>query len=102
MSNAVNDAIAEALEKSGLWRRASHRWLEVMQSFQLTDGQRDWIRIRRKQCLSRVVRIEPSHSQDFAQITRAAKALHEQMGLNKYPGTAFRVQTGKVKNKIVY
>lgn len=91
MANRVEDARAERLEKAGLWRRASGRWLDVMQSFQLTDGQRDWIRMRRKYCLSRVTRIEPPKFLDMAEINRAARKVQEQMGLSRPSGSAFRL-----------
>lgn len=91
MANRVEDSRAEMLEKAGLWRRASGRWLDVMQSFQLTDGQRDWIRMRRKYCLSRVTRIEPPKFLDTAEINRAARKVQEQMGLSRPSGSAFRL-----------
>ncbi|GAB7271177.1 hypothetical protein DZS_25710 [Dickeya ananatis] len=48
----VNDVIAEKLEVSEFWRRAAARWLDVMQSLALSDAERDWVRQRRKYCLS--------------------------------------------------
>lgn len=91
MANLVHDTQAEALERAALWRRASCRWLDVMQFFQLTDGQRDWIRMRRKYCLSRVNRIEPPKFVDMAEINRAARKVQEQMGLSRPSGSAFRL-----------
>lgn len=50
----VKDKIAEKLECSKLWRRAAHRWLEVMMRGDLCAQQREWIRKRRSLCISRV------------------------------------------------
>lgn len=50
----VNDEVAKKLEATGLWRRASTRWLNNMSRYGLTDEQREWIRQRRSYCLSRL------------------------------------------------
>jgi hypothetical protein len=54
----VEDEIARTLEAAGLWRRAASRWLDVMQFHAQTDEQREWIRQRRKHCLSQITRPE--------------------------------------------
>ncbi|EHE3817002.1 PerC family transcriptional regulator [Shigella sonnei] len=49
----VKDKLAEKLESLDLWRRAAHRWLDVMMRADLCAQQREWIRKRRSLCISR-------------------------------------------------
>lgn len=81
MTAKVDDHTAEKLESSGLWRRAAGRWLDVMQSDELSDAQRDWVRQRRNHCLSCVPRQRGEDKVDFAAISRGVKAAEARMGL---------------------
>lgn len=47
----VSDAIAEALEDSGFYRRAARRWLEVF-DLRREEAERAWVAQRRDKCLS--------------------------------------------------
>ena len=47
----IRDKHAERLEQAGLWRRAAHRWLEVMDACPDTLI-KEYILIRRRQCLA--------------------------------------------------
>lgn len=85
----VCDKRAEKLEMSGLWRRATGRWLVVLTSGGLTDEERDWIRRRRNYCLSQIPPVVLEKI-DMAEISRAAKAAQVRMGLNPPNGAAFR------------
>lgn len=90
MSDVVNDAVAEKLEASGLWRRAKARWLEVMQSPGLTESQRLWIRERRVFCQSQVTPLVVPEKLDITEIARAASATQERMGIAQPNGAMFR------------
>lgn len=46
----LNDSIAEALERAGLWRRAATRWLHIFDRVE-TDRARERIALRREACL---------------------------------------------------
>lgn len=89
MENDVNDAIAEKLEGSGLWRRASARWLDVMLLCK-TDTEREQVLRRRNQCLSNVSRPEPEGKLGIHAINRAASRTQERMGISQPDGAAFR------------
>lgn len=90
MLEVVNDAVAEKLEASGLWRRAAARWLDVMQSPELTESQRFWIRERRVFCQSQVIPLAVSEKLDITEIARAASATQERMGIAQPNGAMFR------------
>ncbi|EAX1142869.1 PerC family transcriptional regulator, partial [Salmonella enterica] len=46
----MSDAVAEALEAAGLYRRAARRWLEVLD--RCCDSEEwAWLAARRSQCL---------------------------------------------------
>jgi len=103
MSKDVSDSVAEKLEAAGLWRRAVARWLVVMDRFEYTDTQREWIRQRRQYCQSRITPavIEPEKL-DIVAINRAASVTQERMGLSRANGSMFRafpLQESKEKNK---
>lgn len=88
----VEDEVAQKLEAMGLWRRAASRWLDIMQSHDLSDKQREWVRQRRKNCLSCAKPISSPDKLDVAEIVRAAKATQERMGLSQPDGAAFRLK----------
>lgn len=46
----LNDRVAEALERAGLWRRAATRWLHIFDRVE-TDRARERIAQRREACL---------------------------------------------------
>lgn len=88
----VKDKVAQKLEAAGLWRRAASRWLDVMQHHALTDQQRDRIRQHRKYCLSCAKHVSSPEKLDVTQVSRAAKAPQERMGLSQPDGAAFRLK----------
>ncbi|MDR1845010.1 MAG: PerC family transcriptional regulator [Citrobacter amalonaticus] len=85
----VNDTIAEKLEARGLWRRATARWLDVMQHC-ATDAQREWLSRRRRYCLSMLSSPRPDNKLDIGAINRAATATQEAMGIGYDKGIEFR------------
>jgi hypothetical protein len=101
MSDVVNDAVAEKLEASGLWRRAAARWLDVMQSPVLTDPQRFWIRQRRAYCQSQITPLVVPERLDINEIARAASETQKRMGIAQPNGSMFRAfpPQGRNKNK---
>lgn len=90
MSDVVQDAVAEKLEVSGLWRRAKARWLEVMQSPELTEPQRLWIRQRREHCQAQITPLAAPERLDIAAINKAANATQVRMGIAQPNGATFR------------
>ena len=46
----LNDDVAEALERAGLWRRAARRWLYIFDLLE-SDWARERIALRREACL---------------------------------------------------
>lgn len=86
----VGDVLAERLESQGAWRRASARWLDVMQQHELTCAQREWLWQRRKYCQSRVEPVSAPEKLDIARLSRAASAAQEQMGIALPKGAMFR------------
>lgn len=101
MSGAINDALARELEASGLWRRAADRWLEVMLSYGLSDAQREWVRRRRKRCLSATEPVVVKSGLNVMEILNAAKATQKRMGLSQPGGAAFRLKGQKGREKAV-
>lgn len=91
MSDVVNDAVAQKLEASGLWRRAKARWLDVMQLPELTESQRFWIRERRAFCQSQITPLAVPEKLDITEIARAASATQERMGIAQPNGATFRI-----------
>jgi len=89
MLYTIHDAVAEKLEKAGLWRRAAARWMEVMLKCE-TDAQREQVRRRGNRCLSNVSRPAPEGALDIHGINRAASRAQEKMGLSQPGGAAFR------------
>lgn len=88
----VEDEVAQKLEAAGLWRRAASRWFYVIQHHALTDWQRDRIRQHRKYGLSCAKPISSPEKLDVTEITRAANAAQERMGLSQPDGEAFRLK----------
>lgn len=101
MLNEVSGSVAEKLETAGLWRRAAARWLVVMDRFEYTDVQREWIRQRRKYCQAQVVPVAVVPEKlDIVAINKAANATQERMGLSRPSGSMFRTYPeGTVKRK---
>ena len=85
----VKDDKAEALEDAGLFRRAAARWLCVMQKCQ-TERQRDYVLIRRKQCIEKVKSKSGPEVDSFRGLDAAATRLQKEMGIHKPGGVAFR------------
>ena len=46
----LQDSVAEALERAGLWRRAACRWLHIFDQLE-SDWARERIALRREACL---------------------------------------------------
>ena len=90
MSEVVQDAVAEKLELSGLWRRVKARWLEVMQSPELTEPQRLWIRQRREHCQAQITPVPVPERLDIVAINKAANATQVRMGIAQPNGVMFR------------
>ncbi|KNC92904.1 PerC family transcriptional regulator [Trabulsiella odontotermitis] len=91
----VNDAVAEKLEKAGLWRRAAARWLEVMDLCD-TDAQREWVSQKRRQCYSNIE--QPVAEQlNISALSRAATQAQDKMGIRQPGGSAFRIKAQKNK-----
>lgn len=90
MSDVVDDALAEKLEASGLWRRAKARWLVVMQSPELNESQRLWIRWRREYCQSQITPMVVPERLDITAVSKAASATQERMGIALVDGAMFR------------
>ncbi|HDS6912115.1 TPA: PerC family transcriptional regulator [Klebsiella oxytoca] len=101
MSGAINDALARELEAAGLWRRAADRWLEVMLLYGLSDAQREWVRRRRKRCLSAAEPVVVKSGLNVMEILNAAKATQKRMGLSQPGGAAFRFRGQKGRKKTV-
>ena len=85
----VKDDKAEALECAGLFRRAAARWLCVMQECQ-TDSQRDYVFMRRKQCIDKVKSKPVPREDSYKGLDEAATRLQKEMGIYKPRGAAFR------------
>ncbi|HBM3259790.1 TPA: PerC family transcriptional regulator [Klebsiella oxytoca] len=101
MSGAINDELARELEAAGLWRRAADRWLEVMLSYGLSDAQREWIRRRRRCCLSATQPLVVKDRLNVMEILNAAKAAQKRMGLSQPGGTSFGFKGQKCREKTV-
>ncbi|MBK0096668.1 PerC family transcriptional regulator [Erwinia sp. S63] len=54
----LKDTIAESLERRGLWRRAAHRWLTVLDNI-TEDAEREAIVRRRERCLGLAANLTP-------------------------------------------
>lgn len=72
--------MAESLEASGLWRRASARWLDVMLEPKLTAAQRLWVRQRRLYCQKQILPATRSEKLNIGEIVKAANAVLKQIG----------------------
>lgn len=95
MSGIIHDAKAEKLEAAGLWRRAATRWLEVMYRPEYKAAQQEWVRQRRKYCLSRVTLAPELDKLRLGSIVRAAADTLARMG----PDSTKRLIYEKVERK---
>lgn len=93
----VSDAVAEKLEKAGLWRRAAARWLEVMKCCH-TDAEREWISQKRRACYARIEVAEPERL-NVSAVSQAASLAQDKMGIRQLKGAAFRTRPPKNKGK---
>ncbi|EBI1834468.1 PerC family transcriptional regulator [Salmonella enterica] len=86
---AGRDAVAEALESAGLYRRAARRWLEVLDLCGDSE-ERAWLAARRSQCLGNARKPEPA-AEYFGDVCQAASDTQKRMGIRsqetfkKYP-----------------
>lgn len=100
MTHAVSDDIAEKLEVAGLWRRASARWLAVMQDCRLTDKQLAWIRQRRIYCQSMLPAVTRERTlPGIAAVSQAATATQKRMGLARTGKQALTITYGSQKKR---
>lgn len=85
----ISDAVAEALEAAGLYRRAARRWLEVLDRCRDCD-ERAWLATRRSQCLEKARKPEPK-AEYLGEVCQAASDTQKRMGIRsqetfrKYP-----------------
>ncbi|HGB5418503.1 TPA: PerC family transcriptional regulator [Salmonella enterica subsp. enterica serovar Muenchen] len=86
---AGRDAVAEALEAAGFYRRAARRWLDVLDRCRDSE-ERAWLAARRSQCLENARKPEPT-AERFGDICQAAsdtqkrKGIHAQKRFRRYP-----------------
>ncbi|EFT4511348.1 PerC family transcriptional regulator [Salmonella enterica subsp. enterica serovar Stanley] len=76
---AGRDAVAEALEAAGLYRRAARRWLDVLDRCRDSE-ERTWLAARRSQCLENVRKPEPT-AERFGDVCQAASDTQKRMGI---------------------
>lgn len=81
-TEVIEDATAHRLEASGLWRRASARWLVVMGKARLTDEEREWLLRRREYCLAQMSPSSQPEKLDISEVARAADATLKRMGIS--------------------
>ncbi|HCC3327726.1 TPA: PerC family transcriptional regulator [Salmonella enterica] len=93
----VSDAVAEKLEKAGLWRRAAAQWLTVMEQCD-TDAQREWVSQKRRQCYSNIA-LPVSEQLNISALNRAANQAQDKMGIRQPSGAAFRIKPQKHGDK---
>ncbi|EBI5032235.1 PerC family transcriptional regulator [Salmonella enterica] len=74
------DAVAEALEAAGLYRRAARRWLEVLDRC-CDSEERAWLAARRSQCLVNARKPEPP-AEYFEDVYQAASDTQKRMGIH--------------------
>ncbi|EDS7589344.1 PerC family transcriptional regulator [Salmonella enterica subsp. diarizonae] len=77
---AGRDAVAEALEAAGLYRRAARRWLDVLDRCSDSE-ERAWLAARRSQCLENARKPEPA-TEYFEDVYRAASDTQKRMGIH--------------------
>lgn len=75
----MSDAVAEALEAAGLYRRAARRWLEVLDRC-LDCEERAWLATRRSQCLEKARKPEPK-AEYLGEVCQAASDTQKRMGI---------------------
>ena len=90
----VKDSKAEELEAKGLYRRAAARWMDVMHLC-AEDGDREWVRKHRDDCLVKVRR-PPARPDDYKGLSAAATQTQQRMGIAQPNGKAFRIKADKV------
>lgn len=92
----IRDEKAEALEASGLYRRAANRWLDVMAL--ATDGpEREQAAQHRKRCLDMAKMPPPPKDSvsDISALSKAATRELDRMGITHPNGNAFRMNGKK-------
>ncbi|HEB6950170.1 TPA: PerC family transcriptional regulator [Salmonella enterica subsp. enterica serovar Hvittingfoss] len=76
----MSDAVAEALEAAGLYRRAARRWLDVLDRCRDSE-KRAWLAARRRQCLEKARKPEPA-AEHFGDVCQAASDTQKRMGID--------------------
>ncbi|EAA8761672.1 PerC family transcriptional regulator [Salmonella enterica] len=76
----MSDAVAEALETAGFYRRAARRWLEVLDRC-CDSEERAWLAARRSQCLENARKPEPP-AECFGDVCQAASDTQKRMGIH--------------------
>ena len=72
----------------------------MMLSYGLSDAQREWVRRRRRRCLSATQPVVKDRL-NVREILNAAKAAQTRMGLSQQGGAAFRFKGQKRREKVV-
>lgn len=89
----VRDEKAEKLEHAGLYRRAACRWLDVLKTCK-EEHEREWIVSHRAEIQAKVKPVTVV-TDNFSDVTRAAAATQDRMGLSRQNGSAFRIKGDK-------
>ncbi|WP_252098083.1 PerC family transcriptional regulator [Escherichia coli] len=95
----IRDDKAEALENSGLWRRAAERWGELFRQAK-TDEERHYITQRRAQCTAKATRPKTTEWGHVCAVRAAATRTLKDMGIDQKKedplrGTKNRGETGR-------
>lgn len=94
---AGRDAVAEALESAGLYRRAARRWLEVLDRCGDSE-ERAWLAARRCQCLENARKPEPA-AEYFGDVCQAASDTQKRMGIRSQETFRKYPPVGEVRKK---
>ncbi|EMQ8410658.1 TPA: PerC family transcriptional regulator [Escherichia coli] len=95
----IHDDKAEALENSGLWRRAAERWGELFRQAK-SDEERHYITQRRAQCTAKATRPRKAEWGHVCAVREAATRTLKDMGIDLRKEDSLRgTPTGISRNK---
>jgi len=95
----IRDDKAEALENSGLWRRAAERWGELFRQAK-SDEERHYITQRRAQCTAKATRPRKAEWGHVCAVREAATRTLKDMGIDLRKEDPLRgTPTGISRNK---
>ncbi|EEY3521792.1 TPA: PerC family transcriptional regulator [Escherichia coli] len=95
----IHDDKAEALENSGLWRRAAERWGELFRQAK-SDEERHYITQRRAQCTAKATRPRKAEWGHVCAVREAATRTLKDMGIDLRKEDPLRgTPTGISRNK---